>query len=146
MTYACIAPLILIPALIFFSMAFLVYKHQMLYVYIPAFESGGMFWPKIYRRWIFALFIAQATMTGIFILKFAYPQVYAELALMVLTYIYKMKMRSTYTWDSVAAHLPLELATSLDASLDKEDDELLVPPPTLTCPLSPRPESAPFGT
>ena len=47
MTYACIAPVILIPGLIFFSMGLLVYKHQLLFVYEQIFETGGLFWPKV---------------------------------------------------------------------------------------------------
>merc|ERR1719453_2067703 len=111
MTYACIAPVILIPGLVFFSMGLLVYKHQLLYVYEQIFETGGLFWPKIYRRWIFAMFISQATLTGMFILKYSYAQVYAELALMLVTLIFKVKMKATYSGtESLAAHLPLELA------------------------------------
>ena len=117
MSYACLAPVILLPAMVFFSMAFLVYKHQLLFVYLPIFESGGLFWPKIYRRWIFAMFLSQATMTGMFLLKYAYAQMYFQLALMVLTMAFKMKMENLYTTStSVSAHLPLELATSLDAA------------------------------
>lgn len=130
MTYACIAPMILIPALIFFSMGLLVYKHQLLYVYYPIFESGGLFWPKIYRRWIFALFISQATMLGMFILKYGYAQAYCQIALMIITFIFKMKMKSTYTTsDSVAAHLPLELAASLDqARFGPRDGDCFIQP------------------
>ena len=117
MSYACLAPVILVPAMVFFGMAFVVYKHQLLYVYLPIFESGGLFWPKIYRRWIFAMFVSQATMVGMFLLKYAYAQMYCELALMALTMAFKMKMKNLYTTStSVSAHLPLELAKSLDAA------------------------------
>jgi hypothetical protein len=59
MTYAVIAPLILVPCLFFFAMGILVYRHQLLYVYETYFQTGGQFWPKAFRRYIFALFIAQ---------------------------------------------------------------------------------------
>lgn len=118
MTYGCIAPIIIIPGLIFFGMAFVVYKHQLLYSYIPIFDAGGLFWPKIYHRWIFALLLSQATLTGMFILKYAYRQVYCELALMLLTFIYAMRMDATYNTSRATTSLvPLELATSLDASM-----------------------------
>ena len=116
MTYACIAPIIVIPGIMFFCMGLVCYKHQLLFIYVQVFESGGMFWPKIYRRWIFAMFIAQSTLAGMFILKYAYPQLYCQFALMAITMVFKLKMKSTYTTaHSVAAHLPLELATSLDS-------------------------------
>jgi Calcium-dependent channel, 7TM region, putative phosphate len=47
MTYACIAPVILVPGLLFFACAQVTYRHQLLYVYEPEFESGGAFFPKV---------------------------------------------------------------------------------------------------
>ena len=102
MSYACMAPLILLPGMLFFGVASVVYRHQFLFVYIEDHESGGLFWPKIYRRIIFSLFVAQATMVGMFVLKSAYMQVYSTLLLMALTYLYKAHMRSKYLSSSSA--------------------------------------------
>lgn len=102
-------------SMVFFGMGYLVYKHQLLFVYLPIYESGGLFWPKIYRRWIFAMFLSQMTMAGIFLLKYAHAQMYMELVLMGLTLAFKTNMETHYTTStSVSAHLPLELAQSLD--------------------------------
>lgn len=60
------------------------------YVYVPTFESGGSFFPKMFRRWIFALFTAQATMVGMCLLKQGFKQAYSVMFLMVLTYVYKV--------------------------------------------------------
>ncbi|CAN0553423.1 unnamed protein product, partial [Ectocarpus sp. 12 AP-2014] len=131
MTYACVAPVVIIPALMFFFLAQVVYRHQLLYVYVPTFESGGSFFPKMFRRWIFALFTAQATMVGMCLLKQGFKQAYSVMFLMVLTYVYKRKVRSTY--EPVSFSLPLEIARGLD--LDRaesgqegqEEDEALHP-------------------
>lgn len=40
--YANIAPLILVAGLCYFGMASFIYKHQLLYVYEPIYETGGM--------------------------------------------------------------------------------------------------------
>ena len=115
------APVILIPGLLFFAGGAVVYRHQLLYVYEPIFESGGLLWPRIYRRTLFSIFIMQFTMTGMFFLKHAFSQGYCVLALSVLTYLYKMQMRSMYTTSSsVAHHLPMELATSVDEQIQAE--------------------------
>ena len=79
-------------SMVFFGMGYLVYKHQLLFVYLPIYESGGLFWPKIYRRWIFAMFLSQMTMAGIFLLKYAHAQMYMELVLMGLTLAFKTNM------------------------------------------------------
>lgn len=60
------------------------------YVYVPKFESGGSFFPKVFRRWIFALFTAQATMIGMCLLKQGFKQAYSMMFLMALTYAYKV--------------------------------------------------------
>lgn len=62
------------------------------YVYVPTFESGGSFFPKMFRRWIFALFTAQATMVGMCLLKQGFKQAYSVMFLMVLTYVYKVRL------------------------------------------------------
>ena len=61
------------------------------------------------------MFISQMTMAGIFLLKYAHAQMYMELVLMGLTLAFKTNMETHYTTStSVSAHLPLELAQSLD--------------------------------
>ncbi len=120
MTYACLAPLILIAGVLFFGMSYIVYKHQILYVY-ESLETGGSFFPAAFRRFIFALFTAQATMIGMFLLKGGMMQVYAIGALMAGTFYFKFKMREM--WEPVAASLPLEIATALDLMPQEPEDE-----------------------
>lgn len=62
------------------------------YVYVPKYESGGSFFPKVFRRWIFALFTAQATMIGMCLLKQGFKQAYSVMFLMALTYAYKVTL------------------------------------------------------
>lgn len=109
--------------MLFFAIASVVYRHQLLYVYTPIFESGGLLWPRIYRRILFSLFILHFTMTGIFWLKRAYYQGYCVLALSCLTYFYKVHMRAVYvTSSSVAHYLPIELATAVDNAMQHEPE------------------------
>ncbi|KAJ1450508.1 hypothetical protein M885DRAFT_532295 [Pelagophyceae sp. CCMP2097] len=122
MAYSVMAPIILLPGLLFFGWASIVYRHQLLYVYTPVFESGGLLWPKMYRRTLFSLFVMQFTMIGIFFLKHAFFQGYAVIALSLATYAYKFKMRVTYTMASSVAHkLPLDLAVELDGDSEGRD-------------------------
>eukprot|EP00612_Vaucheria_litorea_P001940 CAMPEP_0171454212 /NCGR_PEP_ID=MMETSP0945-20130129/1592_1 /TAXON_ID=109269 /ORGANISM="Vaucheria litorea, Strain CCMP2940" /LENGTH=539 /DNA_ID=CAMNT_0011979197 /DNA_START=1259 /DNA_END=2878 /DNA_ORIENTATION=- len=121
MTYACMAPVIVVPGLIFFYWAQVIYRHQLLYVYVPEFESGGEFFPVVFRRFIFAMFTAQATMIGMFLLKNGLHQAYATTALMAFTFIYKVKMRALY--EPIAVTLPLEIATALDMDRQGQVDQ-----------------------
>ncbi|CAM9788024.1 unnamed protein product [Chrysoparadoxa australica] len=112
MTYACINPFILVIAGIYFTCAHLTYKHQMLYVYEPIYESGGVFFPKIFRRFVFAIMVAQATMVGVLILKGGYYQTTAVGGLMLASWLFKSRQRGYY--EPVSLTLPLEAATVLD--------------------------------
>lgn len=59
LTYAIINPFILVVGIPYFFASYVTYKHQMLYVYEPNYETGGVLFPKIFRRFIFAIIIAQ---------------------------------------------------------------------------------------
>ncbi|KAF9580661.1 hypothetical protein BGW38_002601 [Lunasporangiospora selenospora] len=70
--YSCIKPLILVFGVIYFGMAYLVYKYQLLYVFFHPYESCGQAWPMVYNRIMVGLLIFQSTMLGLFMLKQAY--------------------------------------------------------------------------
>jgi hypothetical protein len=82
--------------------------------------SSGLFWPKIFRRFVFGLMIAQATITGQFILKDARHEAYATIALMFLTYVFLRSTRARY--DATTKNLPLEVATVMDISMGHDEE------------------------
>jgi hypothetical protein len=118
--FAVVAPLVLLPCALFCSFSRIMWTHHHLYVYESVFESGGMFWPKIFRRFIFGLIIAQMTITGQFILKEARHEAYATIALMFMTYLFLRSTRARY--DPTSSTLPLEVATVMDISLSQEEE------------------------
>ncbi|KDP41570.1 hypothetical protein JCGZ_15977 [Jatropha curcas] len=68
-TCAIMAPLILPFLLVYFFMAFLVYRNQILNVYIPKYEGGGRFWPMVHNTTIFSLVLSQIIAIGVFGIK-----------------------------------------------------------------------------
>lgn len=117
--FAVIAPLVLLPCALFCLFSRIMWTHHHLYVYESVFESGGQFWPKIFRRFVFGLIIAQMTITGQFILKEARHEAYATIALMFMTYLFLRHTRARY--DPSSSTLPLEVATVMDISLRQEE-------------------------
>ena len=81
--------------------------------------EGGEFYPKIFRRFVFGLIIAQMTITGQFILKEARHEAYATIALMFLTYFFLRSTRARY--DAQSSVLPLEVATVMDMRCAQEE-------------------------
>ncbi|RYG62290.1 hypothetical protein EON64_18035, partial [archaeon] len=49
-TYACISPFILPLCLAFFALLFLMYKYQLLYVYVNKSQAGGYMWYTLYNQ------------------------------------------------------------------------------------------------
>jgi hypothetical protein len=118
--FAVVAPLVLLPCVAFFIFSRIMWTHHHLYVYESCFETGGQFWPKIFRRFIFGLIIAQMTITGQFILKEARHEAYATIALMFMTYLFLRSTRARY--DPTSSTLPLEVATVMDISISQEEE------------------------
>ncbi|CAK9213165.1 unnamed protein product [Sphagnum troendelagicum] len=74
--YSVIAPLVLVFALLYFAIGWVVNRHQALNVQVPDFESEGRMWPHIHNRILAALFVSQLTMLGYFaVKKFPYAPV-----------------------------------------------------------------------
>ncbi|KAH9626169.1 hypothetical protein KSS87_017693 [Heliosperma pusillum] len=68
-TYFFLAPLILPFLLIYFSLAYIVFKNQFINVYAPKFETAGKFWPTVHNCMIFSLLLMHSIALGIFTLK-----------------------------------------------------------------------------
>ncbi|XP_029128502.1 CSC1-like protein RXW8 isoform X2 [Cajanus cajan] len=68
-TCSILAPLILPFLLIYFFLAYLVYRNQIINVYITKYDSGGQFWPIAHNTTIFSLIFAQLIALGVFGLK-----------------------------------------------------------------------------
>ncbi|XP_022772944.1 CSC1-like protein RXW8 isoform X2 [Durio zibethinus] len=68
-TCSVMAPLILPFLLVYFFLAFLVYRNQILHVYVSKYESGGKFWPIVHNTTIFSLVLTQIIALGVFGIK-----------------------------------------------------------------------------
>ncbi|KAD0533615.1 hypothetical protein E3N88_44119 [Mikania micrantha] len=85
LVYAVVTPLLLPFILVFFALAFVVYRHQVINVYNPKYESRAAFWPDIHGRVITALIISQILLMGLLSTKHAAASTPVLLALPVLT-------------------------------------------------------------
>lgn len=61
-TYACIAPLLMPFGIIFFIFSYLMYKYQLLYVYVNNDQSLGFMWYAVFNRCLIALIFAAVTL------------------------------------------------------------------------------------
>ncbi|XP_021739987.1 CSC1-like protein At1g69450 [Chenopodium quinoa] len=68
-TYFFLAPLILPFLLVYFLLAYVIFKNQFIHVYAPKFETAGRFWPTVHNCMIFSLVLMHAIALGIFTVK-----------------------------------------------------------------------------
>ena len=64
--YAVITPAVVPFCAVYFAAAELVYKRNLLYVYVPTSESGGTLWPKVVWGMLVALMTSHCVLIGYF--------------------------------------------------------------------------------
>ncbi|CAI5519916.1 unnamed protein product [Closterium sp. Naga37s-1] len=112
LVYAVIAPIIL-PFVCFYScVGYLVWKHQIMYVYSYPYQTGGLLWIKFVGHVNAALIIAQVTVIGIFVIKQAYLPAAAAAPLPFVTFYFMALIHAKFT--NTFQFLPLELAVDVD--------------------------------
>ncbi|KAK7377014.1 hypothetical protein VNO80_02434 [Phaseolus coccineus] len=68
-TCSILAPLMLPFLLIYFFLAYLVYRNQIINVYITKYDGGGQYWPIAHNTTVFSLLFSQLIALGVFGLK-----------------------------------------------------------------------------
>ncbi|CDY27274.1 BnaC04g18540D [Brassica napus] len=95
-TNSVIAPLILPFLLIYFFLAYLIYKNQILNVYITKYESGGKYWPIFHNTTIFSLILTQIIALGFFGLKLSTVASGFTIPLILLTLLFSEYCRHKF--------------------------------------------------
>ncbi|XP_024988355.1 calcium permeable stress-gated cation channel 1-like [Cynara cardunculus var. scolymus] len=94
--YAVVTPLLTPFILVFFALAYVVYRHQIINVYNQEYESSAAFWPDVHGRIIAALMISQLLLMGLLSTKEAATSTPFLLALPILTIGFHMYCKGRY--------------------------------------------------
>ncbi|XP_031250605.1 CSC1-like protein At4g02900 [Pistacia vera] len=65
LVYAVVTPILIPFIIVFFVFSYLVFRHQVINVYVQISESGAAFWPDVHRRLIANLIISQLLLIGL---------------------------------------------------------------------------------
>ncbi|XP_047963520.1 CSC1-like protein RXW8 [Salvia hispanica] len=95
-TCCTLAPLILPFVLVYFVLAFLVYRNQILNVYVMKYDSGGQYWPIVHNTAIFSLVLMQVIALGVFGIKDAPGPSTFTFPLIVLTLLFNQFCRQRF--------------------------------------------------
>ncbi|GLT28330.1 hypothetical protein SLA2020_032720 [Shorea laevis] len=85
LVYAVVTPILLPFIIIFFSLAYVVYRHQIINVYNQEYESAAAFWPDVHARIVTALIISQLLLMGLLSTKEAAQSTPLLITLPILT-------------------------------------------------------------
>ena len=128
-TYAPIAPVILPIGALYFFGAYLVYKTQLVMVYDPQHDSGGVMFPSACQRTLIGLICGQITLLGYTVLRLGFYQPMFLLPLPI--YTCGMMKYFKLVFEDPARNLSVEVAVELDKSEALEFNEGVYRQPTL---------------
>ncbi|KAF2837168.1 DUF221-domain-containing protein [Patellaria atrata CBS 101060] len=102
--YSVISPLILVFNIVTFSLFWIVYRYQTLYVNRFKHDTGGLLFPRAVMQLFTGLYVMELCLIGLFILfvdehndPLCYPQAIIMLVIMLLTFIYQLLLRSAFS-------------------------------------------------
>ncbi|GKB96221.1 calcium permeable stress-gated cation channel 1-like protein [Tanacetum coccineum] len=110
--YAVVTPLLIPFILVFFALAYVVYRHQIINVYNQEYESSAAFWPDVHGRIVAALVISQVLLMGLLSTKEAASSTPFLLALPVMTIGFHMYCKGRY--EPAFIRFPLQEAMMKD--------------------------------
>jgi hypothetical protein len=135
LTFAAIAPLILIFCCIFFAIGYFVYKYIILFVHLPKYEARGIAATYVYNRCIFGVMLMQITMMGVLSIRVTdsvesgewskYAQMIIGILPLVLITIFMIRMTKKGHLSKIL-NTPLDLLNEVSgsASRGRSDFEL----------------------
>ncbi|XP_022738267.1 CSC1-like protein At1g32090 [Durio zibethinus] len=110
--YAVVTPILLPFILVFFAFAYLVYRHQIINVYNPQYESAAAFWPHVHSRIIASLLISQLLLLGLLSTKKAANSTPLLVVLPILTLSFHKYCKNRF--EPAFRKYPLEEAMAKD--------------------------------
>ncbi|XP_031393802.1 CSC1-like protein At1g32090 isoform X1 [Punica granatum] len=110
--YAVVTPILLPFILVFFALAYLVYRHQIINVYNQQYESVAAFWPHVHSRIIASLLISQLLLMGLLSTKEAANSTPLLVILPILTLAFHKYCKSRF--EPAFRKYPLEEAMAKD--------------------------------
>ncbi|RWW34573.1 hypothetical protein GW17_00000659, partial [Ensete ventricosum] len=112
LVYAAVTPFLLPFILVFFALAYLVFRHQIINVYYQKYETAAAFWPDVHSHIITALIISQLLLLGLLSTRHAATSTPLLIPLLVLTIWFHRFCKNRY--EPAFVKYPLQEATMKD--------------------------------
>ncbi|KAI5565609.1 hypothetical protein POPTR_014G156100v4 [Populus trichocarpa] len=112
LVYAVVSPILLPFIIVFFALAFVVYRHQIINVYNQEYESAAAFWPDVHGRIIVAVIVSQLLLMGLLSTKEAAQSTPLLITLPILTIWFHLFCKGRY--EPAFVRYPLQEAMMKD--------------------------------
>ncbi|KAK6919326.1 CSC1/OSCA1-like, N-terminal transmembrane domain [Dillenia turbinata] len=112
LVYAVITPILLPFMVVFFGLAYVVYRHQIINVYNQEYESAAAFWPDVHGRIVTALVVSQLLLMGLLSTKHAAQSTPLLFTLPILTVSFHLFCKGRY--EPAFVRYPLQEAMMKD--------------------------------
>jgi hypothetical protein len=112
-TFCVMCPIIAPVSLVYFTTAYIVHKHNLVYVFRQPYQAGAMAWPRIFNQVITGLFIFQLVMICLLALKKSVAAPIICIPLPFLTIVFLRSAAGNF-WRPMEA-LSLMAAAEIDA-------------------------------
>jgi len=118
-TYSIIAPLIILFVITTFSLFYLTYLHNFLYVYEFTTDTGGLSFPKAIYQTMTGIYFAEICLIGLFfITSGARAQGIVMVVVLVLTVLFQIKLASSF--DPLITYLPIDVQEELIGEVQEQ--------------------------
>lgn len=115
--YSTLSPLILPFLLVYFSLAYLVYRNQILNVYVTKYQTGGTYWPIVHNATIFSMVLMQVIAMAVFGLKKSTVASSFVIPLIIMTLLFNEYCRQRFhpLFQQIPAQILIEM--------DRQDEQ-----------------------
>ncbi|XP_009619283.1 hyperosmolality-gated Ca2+ permeable channel 2.1-like [Nicotiana tabacum] len=110
--YSTLSPLILPFLLVYLSLAYLVYRNQILNVYVTKYQTGGTYWPIVHNTTIFSMVLMQIIAMAVFGLKKSTVASSFVIPLIILTLLFNEYCRQRF--QPLFKHIPAQILIEMD--------------------------------
>jgi hypothetical protein len=122
LTYAIISPLIMLFVITTFSLFYLTYLHNFLYVYEFTTDTGGLSFPRALYQTMTGLYFAEICLVGLFfITPGARAQGVVMVVVLILTIFFHIQLSSSF--DPLITYLPIDVQEALIVKVQDQKEE-----------------------
>ncbi|XP_059287884.1 CSC1-like protein RXW8 isoform X2 [Lycium ferocissimum] len=120
--YAILAPLMLPLLVVYFAIAYLVYRNQILNVYVTKYQTGGTYWPIVHNTTIFSMVLMQIIALAVLGFKRSPSASSSAIPLIICTLLFHEYCRQRF--EPLFKYTPAQTLIEMDRQDEEESGRM----------------------